>query len=145
MVALFCWTKGKRMDSSIINAIIGGGIAVAVCLINNYVILKKHRIETQEKAKEQIDAIKKEINDNMADVTARLEEVIANQETYQMSMKKDMDFMVYRVSSLESKMDKHNNVIERTYNLETTAKLLVEKIDVANHRISDLEHGDDRK
>ena len=44
-----------------------------------------------------------------------------------------------RLKQLKESVDKHNQVIERTYALETSAKVLAEKIDVANHRISDLE------
>jgi hypothetical protein len=52
----------------------------------------------------------------------------------------------YRLEQLEQKVDKHNNIIERTYNLENKADLLEEKIIVANHRLSDLEkHEDDRR
>lgn len=40
--------------------------------------------------------------------------------------------VVYRIEQLEKKVDKHNSVVERTYQLE-------EKIKVANHRIEDLE------
>lgn len=40
---------------------------------------------------------------------------------------------VYRIEQLEKKVDKHNTVIERMYQLE-------EKIKVANHRIDDLEN-----
>lgn len=49
----------------------------------------------------------------------------------------------YRLEQLESKVDKHNNLIERTYDLERRASVLEEKQDVANHRISDLEKHDD--
>lgn len=45
----------------------------------------------------------------------------------------------YRIEQLEKKVDKHNNLIERTYKLEKTDELLEEKIKVANHRIEDLE------
>ena len=45
----------------------------------------------------------------------------------------------YRIEQLEKKVDKHNNLIERTYKLEEEAKLTEEKIKVANHRIDDLE------
>lgn len=45
----------------------------------------------------------------------------------------------YRLSQLEKKVDKHNNLIERTYKLEEEMTLYEEKIKVANHRISDLE------
>ena len=46
----------------------------------------------------------------------------------------------YRLEQLERKVDKHNQVIERTYALEKQASLLEEKINVANHRIEELEH-----
>ena len=45
----------------------------------------------------------------------------------------------YRIEQLEKKVDKHNNIIERTYKLEDNDKLLEEKIKVANHRIDDRE------
>lgn len=45
----------------------------------------------------------------------------------------------YRIQQLEEKVEKHNKVIERVYNLETHEELMEEKIKVANHRIDDLE------
>lgn len=45
----------------------------------------------------------------------------------------------YRIEQLEKKVDKHNNIIERTFKLEERSELLEEKIKVANHRIDDLE------
>lgn len=45
----------------------------------------------------------------------------------------------YRLSELERKVDKHNNLVERTYELEKAMKLQEEKIKVANNRILDLE------
>lgn len=47
----------------------------------------------------------------------------------------------YRLQQLEKKVDKHNNLIERTYKLEELTSLQEEKIRVANHRIEDLEKG----
>lgn len=56
----------------------------------------------------------------------------------------------YRLEQLEKKVQAHNNLIDRTYKLETREELLenrleeheklfAEKIKVANHRIDDLE------
>jgi uncharacterized protein YlxW (UPF0749 family) len=48
----------------------------------------------------------------------------------------------YRLEQLEQKVDKHNNLIDRTYELERRADVMEEKQKVANNRISDLErHG----
>ena len=45
----------------------------------------------------------------------------------------------YRLEQLEKKVDKHNNLIERTYKLEQHNAVIDEEIKVANHRIDDLE------
>lgn len=45
----------------------------------------------------------------------------------------------YRIEQLEKKVEKHNNVVERVFRLEDQDRLLDEKINVANHRIADLE------
>ena len=45
----------------------------------------------------------------------------------------------YKLEELTKRVDKHNNVIERTYKLEKAMELHEEKIKVANHRIDDLE------
>lgn len=45
----------------------------------------------------------------------------------------------YRIEQLEKKVEKHNGVIERVYELEKHEAVIEEEIDVANHRISDLE------
>ena len=45
----------------------------------------------------------------------------------------------YRLEQLEKKVEKHNSLIDRTYNLEERITLNEEKIKVANHRLEDLE------
>ena len=49
------------------------------------------------------------------------------------------NLLEYRLTQLEEKVDKHNNVIERTYRMEDRAELIEERLKVANHRIKDLE------
>ena len=46
---------------------------------------------------------------------------------------------LYRIEQLEKKVEKHNNFIERVYELERVTDVHEEKIKVANHRIDDLE------
>lgn len=43
------------------------------------------------------------------------------------------------IKALTKSVEKHNNVIERVYQLETKADVFEEKMKVANHRIDDLE------
>ena len=61
------------------------------------------------------------------------------------SNRKTAAVMEYRIKQLEDKVNKHNNLIERTYALEEKQAVLSEQVKVANHRIDDLEKGDDRK
>ena len=55
------------------------------------------------------------------------------------SNRKSTALIAYRLEELEKKVSKHNNLVERTYDLEKKYALLDEKINVANHRIEDLE------
>lgn len=50
----------------------------------------------------------------------------------------------YRIEQLEQKVDRHNNLVDRMYEVEKRTDVLEEKQRVANHRIDDLEkHIDD--
>ena len=53
--------------------------------------------------------------------------------------KRSTALIAYRLEQLEGKVNRHNQVIERTYELEKHAQLVDEQIKVANHRIGDLE------
>ncbi|MCC8014166.1 MAG: hemolysin XhlA family protein [Eubacterium sp.] len=44
-----------------------------------------------------------------------------------------------KLETLEKKVEKHNNFIERIYELEKEESVLEEQMKVANHRIEDLE------
>lgn len=50
--------------------------------------------------------------------------------------------MEYKLDELTKRVDKHNNVVERTYTLEKELDVQREQIKVANHRIEDLENGE---
>ena len=47
--------------------------------------------------------------------------------------------ILYRLDKIEEKQDKHNNVIERTYELEKDYSVLEKRESVSEHRINDLE------
>ena len=56
------------------------------------------------------------------------------------SNRKTSALIAYRLEQLEEKVNKHNQVVERTYRLEERSELQEEKIKVVNHRIKDLEN-----
>ena len=47
--------------------------------------------------------------------------------------------MEYKLDELTKRVDKHNNLVERTYHLEEDMSVTREQIKVVNHRIEDLE------
>ena len=53
----------------------------------------------------------------------------------------------YRIEQLEKKVEKHNGVIERVYELEKHEAVTDETVEVMGHRIKDLEgfHKENRK
>ena len=50
----------------------------------------------------------------------------------------------YRIEQLEKKVEKHNEIIERTFKLEEEHNLFEEKFKVVNHRINDLERREEK-
>ena len=49
------------------------------------------------------------------------------------------NLMKYKIEELAKKVEKHNEVIERTFGIEKRLDVIDEKILVANHRLKDLE------
>lgn len=57
-----------------------------------------------------------------------------------LSNSKTKALLAYRLEQLELRVNKHNNLVERTYHIEEEQEVIKEKIKVANHRIDDLEN-----
>lgn len=71
-------------------------------------------------------------------ITALITGVFALLGAY-LSNRKSSALIAWRLEQLEDKVNRHNNLVERTYRLEERTELQEEKIRVANHRIQDLE------
>ena len=56
-----------------------------------------------------------------------------------MEMEKQTALIELKLEQLAEKVEKHNNVIERTFRLEESCKLFEEKINNINHRIDHIE------
>ena len=53
--------------------------------------------------------------------------------------KQILSLLEYKIEELTKKVEKHNNVIERTFLLEQKEAVQEEQIKVINHRLQDLE------
>ena len=54
--------------------------------------------------------------------------------------KQIISLLEYKIEELTKKVEKHNNVIERTFLLEQKEAVQEEQIKVINHRLQDLEN-----
>lgn len=110
------------MPTEIITALISGFVTLVVAIGTWHFTSKKDRDENKKLVLTKVDELKNDISD----INARVQQQIA--------------VIDIKIETLSQRVEKHNNVIERTYRLEETDKLLDEKIKVANHRLEDLEH-----
>lgn len=113
---------------TIVTTVISVAATIAVCLLNNH--FQRKRDEDMREAEKE---------SQQADLTAHLEEIIANQDDSTTQIRNEIGMVEYKLSELAKHVEKHNNVIARTYELEKRTELQEEKIKVANHRIDDLE------
>lgn len=105
--------------------------------------LKQELIKYHEKNREEIREIReKDLREMREDIASVREDVTAMGANLQQKIavvEVEVGHTRSDVNTLSARVEKHNGVIERTYRLEETDKLLEEKIKVANHRIEDLE------
>lgn len=93
-----------------IEAIITGAVAILVCMINNS--WQQKRADKQHQVTMQ--ATEKQHNTTLA-------------------------IIEYKLEQLTHKVELHNNAVERLYEVERKLGIDEERIEVANHRIDDLE------
>lgn len=109
------------MDSEIITALISGITTLSVAIGTWLVTAKKDRAENKEFLMKSIN----EVKDDITGINANVQQHIA--------------IIDLKIDELSNRVEKHNNVIERTYKLEQESAIHTEQIKVANHRIEDLE------
>ena len=129
------------MPTEIITALIAGAVTLLTSIGTWHFSAKKDRekqredikaelIKYHEKNKEEIKEIRekdlREIRDDVSSMGANLQQKIAIVEIELGHARND-------ITTLSTRVERHNGVVERTSVLE-------EKVSVANHRIDDLEH-----
>ena len=98
------------MIETIIAGALSGAFALVVCMINN--ATQRKAAEKQHRA--TVEAAEKQHNTTIA-------------------------LIDYKLDQLTHKVELHNNAVERLYIAENKLEVQAEKINVANHRIADLE------
>jgi hypothetical protein len=110
------------MDSEIITALISGITTLLVAIGTWLVTAKKDRAENKEFLMKSIN----EVKDDITGINANVQQHIA--------------IIDLKIDELSNRVEKHNNVIERTYALEKAMGILENRESVSEHRLADLEH-----
>ena len=116
----------------VLGAIIAGVFSTVSCFVNNAYQAKKRDAE-QDATMKDIDhknevtsiQIKNDFNASISEINAQIQQSIA--------------ILDCKFDELTKKVEKHNNIVERTYKLESDSALVDEKLKVINKRLLDLE------
>lgn len=92
------------MTEAIICAIISGFVTLAVAIGTWHVTAKKDRVENRELILRKVE----ELKDDISDVNAQVQQHVA--------------VIDVKIETLSQRVEKHNNVIERTIRLEQEVK-----------------------
>lgn len=123
--------------------IIVAAIVLAGTLYGNWKTAQTSRDKTIEALRKENAATMQEIKDEVRGIReesqAKDEELHAGMEMLAQRTEGGFELIRKDVAQLSARVEKHNNLIERTYKLEEQTAVQAEQIKVANHRIEDLE------
>lgn len=121
------------MDTAVITAIISAVTTLIVSMGTWHLTAKQARKKEAEELKAIIESYRDELRgkfellkDEVTQINASVQQQIAQVE--------------WKIDTLSQRVEKHNNVIDRTYKLENQTNVQEEQIKNANRRIEDLEN-----
>lgn len=109
------------MSAEVITAIISAVTTLLVSIGTWHVTMRQYRQKNSEMVTKAIDEVKDTVTANNADIQQHLAVI-------------DL-----KIETLSTRVDKHNQVVDRTIALEKDVAVQTEQIKVCNHRIDDLE------
>ena len=128
------------MDSAIICAIISGIVTLLVSTGTWQVTIKKDR----DKAKEELRATLTEYYEkNRSEIQIirekDLQDIRNDLTAMGSTLREEIAVIKVNINTLSDRVDKHNNVIDRTYKLEQATALHEEQLKNMDHRVNNLE------
>ena len=109
------------MSAEIVTAIISAVVTLLVSIGTWHVTMRQYRLKNEGMVTKAIEDVKDTVTANNADIQQHLAVI-------------DL-----KIETLSTRVDKHNQVVDRTIALERDVAVQTEQIKVANHRIDDLE------
>ena len=121
------------MDTAVITAIISAVTTLIVSMGTWHLTAKQARKKEAEELKAIIESYRDELRGKFESLKDKVTQV-------NVSMQQQIEQVEWKIDTLSQRVEKHNNVIDRTYKLENQTNVQEEQIKNANRRIEDLEN-----
>lgn len=116
----------------IVNTLISSAISLIVAFGTWHISMKKDR-------EKQMDEVKGLLMEHREEYLTGIRSVQDDISQVQSTVQSQIGIIEYEIKTLSERVEKHNQVIDRTRALEQKSAVQEEQIKVANHRIDDLE------
>lgn len=120
------------MSEAVLTTIISTVASLIVAFGTWTITMKKDR-------EKQMTEIKDILNNHRDEYLGKIRDVQDDITNVNSTVQQQVAIIEVKISDLSKEVEKHNQVIERTFKLEQTTAVHEEKIKVANHRLDDLE------
>lgn len=128
------------MSETILTALISAAASLIVAFGTWHVSMKKDREKQTDEVMTMLTNHREEYLREIRSVQEDITQVNATVQQQIALIEQKIDIGIeQKIDTLSERVDRHNNLIERTYRLEELTQVHSEKISVANHRIDDLE------
>ena len=121
----------------IISIFMSAGVTLAVCLINNKYQQNRTLREVSERHNKEFQEFKEDHAQSISDIKLLLSEVRAEDQSH-------IALLTERIDVLSDRVEKHNNVMEKVYDLQTLAVKYAEIQKTVDEKLVDLRHDVDR-
>lgn len=129
------------MTEGVIVAIIGCFATMFGAILTFIIQIKKLRNDQKVHSDEMKEEQQKQFNELKTNVATQINGLHDSIKDIKSEYEKSTALTTEKLSQLEKKQDKHNQLIERMYRVETDVEVLKNRESVSEHRIEDLEGG----
>ncbi len=130
------------MSEGVIVALIGCCATVIGSVLTFIFEIKKLRVEQAKYQEEVRESHQKQFNELKDTVNGKIDGLEDSIKGMKFEYEKQTALTTEKLSQLEKKQDKHNNLIERMYAAEKDIEVLKNREKVSEHRLEDLESKD---
>ena len=130
------------MSEGVIVALIGCCATVIGSVLTFIFEIKKLRVEQAKYQEEVRESHQKQFDELKDAVNGKIDGLEDSIKEMKFEYEKQTALTTEKLSQLEKKQDKHNNLIERMYAAEKDIEVLKNREKVSEHRLEDLESKD---